>query len=103
MTLVEFLLTRIAEDEAGSQAATGAFSKEWPYTPERVLDECDAKRRIVKRAANMAVPYAPADPDFWNPYQYAEEEGIEEMGRWLLQTLALPYADHPDYREEWRP
>jgi hypothetical protein len=21
----------------------------------------------------------------------------------VVQWLALPYADHPDYREEWRP
>ena len=40
--------------------------------------ECEAKRRIVENAQD------PGDDLF-------------------VAILALPYADHPDYREEWRP
>jgi len=120
MTLTEFLLARIAEDEAVGQAAVSDwYSQEKPLQyaetgynttpdltidPRRVLAECEAKRRIVEVHAEI------------------HENGIEESlacaacspddgagGRvwdWPCDTvrlLSLPYADHPDYREEWRP
>jgi Family of unknown function (DUF6221) len=124
MTLTEFLMARIAEDEAVARAVTpGPWwiektsshmdTETWAvadierfrgYTnhvsvgedkplaeyiarhdPARVLAECEAKREIIKAA--------------------------DEVGRgtgWIttqtfLQLLALPYADHPDYQQEWRP
>lgn len=65
MTITEFLLARIAEDEAVAQRAasfgadfigydTGDRSDAWrgeagPYDPTRVLAECEAKRRIVEQ------------------------------------------------------
>lgn len=129
VTLTEFLLARTAEDEAKAQAAVtcngaawtasdlhhsgwrisgttnignphsygdemdslwddeGAMGM-WPETaahvvahdPARVLAGCEAKRRIVAM-------------DF---ERYGEQWAV-------LSALALPYADHPDYREEWRP
>ena len=112
-TLTEFLLARIAEDEAPSRVrvrpefvnrvvylSTGyaegsqrmldgkvMTEEEWaaitePVPPTaRVLAECDAKRRIVE----MAV------------------DGYEYNPNPTLRYLAAVYADHPDYREEWRP
>ena len=130
MTLTEFLLARIAEDEAVAQKAGG---DEWEYAaccgamqiqtvrvdgtlgyeqhraitrdyeglsdsveedagphvarhdPARVLAECKAKRRIVER------------------YAFLAEYGDDGDARWVLPLLALPYADHPDFQEEWRP
>lgn len=132
--LVEFLLTRIAEDEGVAQAATsgpwvrygkGRFYDytvglapafvPWPQTggnrspgrdysaevvggvqeadgahiarwdPARVLAECEAKRRIV---GYHSVP---------DPHDHGEGcPGCDTM-----RALALPYADHPDYRAEW--
>lgn len=58
--------------------------------PEFVLAEVDAKRRIIE----MEPPDHFDDPR-WNGFT----EGHEQM----LRLLALPYADHPDYRAEWRP
>jgi hypothetical protein len=95
MTLTEFLLARIEEDEARArpmwelkvrQRIIGApiVPLSWP-TPDRVLAECEAKRRIVDM-----FPFE-ADGDGWN-----------EAGAQVLPILALPYADHPDYRDEWR-
>lgn len=79
VTLTDFLLDRIAEDEAVARTA------EYGYI-ERQLAECDAKRRIV---------------------QYHEvkhrREGVGGFNCFTAKTLALPYADHPDYREEWKP
>lgn len=123
MTLTDFLLARIAEDEAGARAASpgpwriaGTDDERddedtWPgdvlavdgikaaesfaltdrqqfataghiarHDPARVLAECEAKRRIVELC-----------------------DGFDEQGREVRQLLALPYADHPDYREEWKP
>ncbi len=69
------------------------------HDPARVLREIEAKRRIL----NEIVPRmnqmddqleaefgTPSNPD---PY---ESEN-------LLRLLALPYADRPNYREEWAP
>jgi hypothetical protein len=51
------------------------------HDPARVLAECEAKRRIVEMHAYQEEHFTPDE----------------------LRALALPYADHPDYREEWRP
>ena len=96
MTLTEFLLARIAEDEAEVRSHALVFltkvssgqpivGVEW--SEERLLAECDAKRRIVERA------------DLWkfDSSPYGRESGL------MLRYLALPYADHPDYRQEWTP
>jgi hypothetical protein len=112
MTLTEFLLARIAEDEA----IWGGVSKRtpttdlalaagnWPdgesailLTTNRHAAECDTKRRIVSL--------------------HSRSEGLYDQGVLIeclegcigaypcktLRLLALPYADHPDYLPEWRP
>jgi hypothetical protein len=55
------------------------------HDPARVLTECEAKRRIVEACAEVLAYDAEALPQD------------------VLRCLALPYADHPDYREEWKP
>lgn len=61
--------------------------------PARVLAECDAKRRI------LSVLTA------WEPDPACQEEAeTPEHDAWRMLTyLALPYSEHPDYRDEWRP
>lgn len=98
MTITEFLLARIAEDEAEA-AKAGSFTP-WdrPFErddyghllvqPGRVLAECDAKRRIVEVAEGWRW-----ERDGMGPDPKSDE---------VLRLLAQPYADHPDYREEWR-
>jgi len=126
MTLTEFVLARIAEDEAVAR------SREWPrrladalwaasepdeedapgtvnplhdagwddaydlarsvqqaahsagldVDPARVLAECEAKRRIVE-------------------WCQTDEGGFHWST--VLEPLAAIYADHPDYRDDWRP
>lgn len=63
------------------------------HDPARVLAEVEAKRRIVFLATQI-----PALTAKHNPFQN-DADGWAET----LKQLALPYADHPDYREEWRP
>jgi len=97
MTITEFLLARIAEDEHEARKA-GSFTP-WDRTfdrdnygqllvqPSRVLAECEAKRQIVVRCSEM---------------QLASQAIAVHLASRTLADLALPYADHPDYREEWR-
>ncbi|WP_128977268.1 DUF6221 family protein [Streptomyces roseicoloratus] len=123
MDLVEFLTARLDEDErtargvlwdgsgnelqwslpfsATIQVGTELFTTDdgavaehiARHDPARVLAEVDAKRRIL------------AD------YERFVAERRRMMGGWdsypevspILAALALPYADHPDYDEAWRP
>jgi hypothetical protein len=101
MTLTEFLLARIAEDEADIRAieydrtvaaiAPGMFSVDHPL---RLLAECEAKRRIVERLSPLLDPFSHS----------ADRACTAEVDlAWdVLASLALPYADHPDMRPEWR-
>lgn len=51
--------------------------------PARVLADVASKRSIVQEVSYMSLD-------------------MLTMG-WVLMQLALPYAGHPDYREEWKP
>lgn len=140
--LAEFLMQRIAEDEADARDAShrdaewtavdpspagwgaderdaellgggkplGRFDPEYGgmlvaehvarWSPARVLAECAAKRRIVELHRGQKALW----DDDENPLEVVE---CPECGVLFpcptLRLLALPYADHPDYREEWRP
>lgn len=56
------------------------------HDPARVLAEVAAKRSMIGRIDS-----------------HATIMGWDEVHGDLLRLLALPYADHPDYRDEWRP
>ena len=103
LTLTAFLLARIAEDAAAAENVLAdrppGASPNWDmdagyWGPARVLAECEAKRRIVARC-----DYATTD-EFGSDYDLAPRY---DLGLEVLQALALPYADHPDCREEWKP
>lgn len=98
-SLADFLLERIAEDES----TRGDKHDRWDCSlrqlemfgdctckqPARVLAECEAKRRIIDWVAVTVDDFHACD-------------GIKANMRIALKDLAKPYADHPDYREEWR-
>ena len=69
------------------------------HDPARVLAECEAKRRIVEQA-RMAVRLSDETPDDGNP-KAERIHGAATAWECALDVLALPYADHPDYRDEW--
>jgi hypothetical protein len=101
--LRNFLLARIAEDEVlirrhwENEVVAGLGA---PFDLARLLYECTAKRMIVavhtpSTAASAARPAAGMRELFCahdrNPYPCL-----------TLRALALPYADHREFRDEWR-
>ena len=124
VTLTEFLLERIAEDEeslpcencgrpvepdgpredgdfghvaAALRADDPEAQEFWadpcpsPEPTRRALAECEAKRRIVEECQRIL------GVKWW---EYEDAPGLADS---VLSSLALPYAGHPDYRDEWRP
>jgi hypothetical protein len=104
VNLTEFLLARIAEDEslARAQLAAGRqHGTSWDYNdPRRCLAECEAKRQIVEHADTVSSMDRQIESEWGtrSSVPWDEDEGIR-----LLRLLALPYADHPDYDQTWRP
>jgi hypothetical protein len=86
--LTEFLLARIAEDEANAKSDIEHFESNAPFDRWLVdtylkpkVSECVTKRRIIEVAYLTTADQCHTD---------------------LLTALALSYAGHPDYRDEWR-
>jgi len=76
--------------------------------PARVLAECGATRQIVvaldltpcpcQRAQRCVIHDSSAGPP-----DFARERYADPVSDAVLHALALPYADDPQFREEWRP
>lgn len=112
--LVSFLRACLDEDERAARAATAGpwvWSREYVtppgyhhrdigplepgdaahmarWDPARVLAEVRVKRALLEETIR---PYLGADTTSGRVAAIA------------LRLLALPYADRPDHREEWRP
>ncbi len=98
--LASWLLEQIIEDEQIAQEVADAM----PRVPDpggwfagdelgipsvgmgsvRAFAECAAKRLIIR-------------------YELAHDQHGDGHGPFVLALLALPYAERPGYREEWRP
>lgn len=104
-SLPKFLRARIEEDE---KVARSALAEAWDFAvsepesaaagkaaefaaaqrtyllqlgPERMLVECETKRRILEVAKSSS----------------------STVTRALLELMAVPYARHQDYKKDWRP
>jgi hypothetical protein len=104
VTIVEFLRARLDEDEAAAEVWSTPFSNPTAeqrahiarHDPARVLAEVEAKRRIVERlGAYIESEHEPEPEGLW--------EQMDHHAWDTLYDLALPYADHPEYDEAWRP
>ncbi len=123
--LDEFLLARIAEDKRVAVDAAGASGREeWGageartagppadraaehvarHDPARVLAECSAKRRLVLACRESApdLHFLGARPPGLADFPLSPADG-HQLAALTLALLALPYAGHHDYRQEWRP
>lgn len=126
LTLTDFLLARIAEDEAVARIAMrnpifpdyvengpawhcDEQSSHVAVAPARLLAECEAKRRIVEIHDRVESDWIDGDGDDRSGVFCAVCEG--EAGYTggdtypcpTLRAVAAVYADHPDYDEAWRP
>lgn len=129
MTLTEFLLARIAEDEESARTLQRRAQEhelncqdprllgttvpgwyDWPDVQAltaRVLAECAAKRRIV------AEHVAGVENAAWRSEARACQVCVHFHADMdcenqpfpcpTLRYVAAACADHPDYHEEWRP
>jgi len=123
--LAEFLLARVAEDEAVARKCppspwtvdgdgccvlhsghdadrdianmTDAAEHIAHWDPARVLAECDAKKAIAEAWQQIN-----ADDRVLNEYAHNIREGRQTSLYFALKVLALPYADHSEYRSEWK-
>lgn len=100
MELVEFLRAR-ADDDRNRADALHALAAAMP-APETadwlrdladwMLREVEAKRAILDEL-EMWISAVPADREVRSDYR--------DAAMVILPLLAPPYADHPDYQQEW--
>lgn len=115
MTLTEWLLEQVAEDErlasdevlrlAGeSFVASPFYLGDAPGNPARVLAECAAKRQIIE--LHLA-GHRPGDDRCWYCQSDCRVEHGEAMATWetwpcpTLRIMASVYADRPGFQPEW--
>lgn len=113
-SLTEFLLARIAEDEAEVVVALGYHNSDHDdgdgdrcsecsfdcaMRPSQVLAECAAKRAIVAiHRANEDVGGLAECSRCADCCTYGDNEWPCDT----IRALAAVYADHADYRQEWK-
>jgi hypothetical protein len=90
--LVSFLLARVAEEHAAARAAGN---------PRGVID-ARVKRWVVAEHMPVSVP---DQPTHCRVCRRADDPlaGYVLSPCPTLRFLAFAYADHPDYRKDWRP
>lgn len=130
MTIVEFLTARLDEDEASALAVDEQYRK-WRlredyipqlglfvgttqapgyidpaeaahilrHDPTQVLADIAAKRQILELAADATGLDMQVDGE----RRVGPRDMITEpyVGDLILDQLAAPYRDHPDYQQEW--
>lgn len=125
-SLADFLLARYAEQEAANPAVKWRVRWNGGVTSD-YLSEAEARGAAAASARGGAELIGPvprskgrrARADLEAKRQIVDEcvSRIESgddgqgnlmtsgahCGEFVLQQLAVPYADHPDYRPEWRP
>ena len=108
--LADWLLEQIAEDEADARWLHDVSVDNMPTLekfgdcicgrPARVLAECESKRRIIAEHHKVE-EYA--DPITFCSACGGHPSHGSDWPCYTLRLLALPYADRPGFREEWRP
>lgn len=99
--LITWLRARLDEDEQDAPAVDDISER---YNPARVLADVAAKRAIFDLHAAYPQPQVMARGEIiaCSMCGSVDDSPVD----WPCDTvklLAAAYADHPDYREEWRP
>jgi hypothetical protein len=85
MTLTEFLLDRIAEDEVSAQNYFD-YDGYFAYWFQWMKRECETKRLIVAECETAML---------------RKDTSGAIVAHQIVALLALPHANHPDYQPEW--
>jgi Family of unknown function (DUF6221) len=101
--LTEFLNARLTEDELlirrywANEVVAGLGA---PFDLARFLYDCVSKRMIVA----LHTPSSEADPaqPAVGLRKYICAHDRSPYPCLTLRALAIPYADHPEFREDWR-
>ena len=72
------------------------------HDPARVLRDVHAGRALL-RMYEGAITAREHAQQYAEPYQRSRATAFMHALQAAVQFRALPYADHPDYRETWRP
>lgn len=97
LRLDDFILQRVIEDEM-----TAEVRRLPEHFRRRLLAECKAKRGLV--GAYRSAMSAVNRPEWRRDTEYAYQLNGLQHGYWrAMMHVAGPYADHRDYRKEWRP
>jgi hypothetical protein len=88
---------------AASVASTGPIAEFINrQDPQRVLAKCAADRQIVLGCTRQLDNWVTVRPGVRENRPIREPWTEDDTAADVLTYLALPYADHPDFREEWR-
>lgn len=122
--IVEFLRIRLDEDERVARAAIagdcgqdGGFEDaDWLTDPSRVRPSFgDAAADLIRTFAVPARVLREVEAkrlliEFWSrafgkgsDFPGVDWDRVRSSAQWTLRLLAVPYADHEDYDESWRP
>ena len=118
--LETFLLERIGEDEQIAQEAIDAHESGYHWgrvdtvdgrhlmrwNPWRVISSCMAKRLIITAHSDAGPGVQPGHKDEIVHACRAcgcVDQVATEWPCYTLKVMALSWADHPDYRPDWRP
>lgn len=104
--LVDFLRARLDEQAAKAHASTEWFGP-WELENDHAFDPADAEF-IAYQTARHTLREVEAKRQIVNMYERHVHDYYRAWTSALppyrtIQHLASIYADHPDYREEWRP
>ncbi len=118
--LPAFVLDRIAEDKRVAAVAAEALERAGDadvdlrsapvadhlahHGPARVLADCAARRRMALACRDVGpdLSFLGARPPHLSDF-YLTPTNQHQLAALTLALMALPYADHRLYREEWRP
>ena len=117
--LPAFVLDRIAEDQRLAVAAAAAHEQGGAdgdppspqvaahvtrHEPARVIADCTARRRIAVACRDVGpdLSFLGSRPPHLENFLFSPADQ-HQLAALTLALLALPYADHRHYRQEWRP
>lgn len=104
MSIKDFLLARIAEDEEKGRALQGYTDYFIEEFGDRLLAECAAKRAISEAHTVITVwPEGTGGSKYYTGSKQvcASCDERTETPCPTARALAAVYADHPDYQQEW--